>query len=82
MPTVAITNDAVVRARIPSQKKARVGAILEKLGITDSQAINIFYSKILLTKGLPFSVSLEDDDIPENYTKIENADHLKGLLDV
>ncbi|MFH1546717.1 MAG: type II toxin-antitoxin system RelB/DinJ family antitoxin [Patescibacteria group bacterium] len=78
----AVTNDTVVRARISSQKKQQVGVIFSKLGITDSQAINMFYSKILITKGIPFDVSLEENDRTENYTKIKSSNHLKKLLAV
>jgi addiction module RelB/DinJ family antitoxin len=80
MTDTAIANDAVVRARISSQKKQRVGVILRKLGMTDSQVINMLYSKILIAKGIPFDVSLEENDQAENYTKIKNSDHLKKLL--
>jgi len=48
--------------------------------MTDSQAINIFYSKIVLRKGIPFDLSLEENDRDENYTKIRDSKHLKEML--
>ena len=35
--------------------------ILERLGMTSSQAINLFFAQIEQRKGIPFRVSLEDD---------------------
>jgi len=53
---------------------------LEKLGLNNSQAINIFYSQIVLHKGLPFPLSLEQCDTPENYTRIKDEAHFKSLI--
>ncbi len=75
-----ITKDSTVRARITLQLKQSAESILHSLGLTNSQAINIFYQQILIHKGLPFSVTLEEGDVPENYTKVQNDEHLKELI--
>ena len=58
-----------VYARIEPETKEQVEAILSKLGIPSSVAINMFYNQIILNNGLPFDVK-----IPSN--KILNEDEL------
>ena len=56
---------AIIRARIDSQRKARVSKILDELGITPSQAINMFYAQIERRRGIPFPVVVgETDSVP------------------
>ena len=35
--------------------------ILERLGMTSTQAVNLFFAQIEQRKGIPFPVSLEDN---------------------
>lgn len=58
-----------VYARIEPETKEQAEAILSKLGIPSSVAINMFYNQIILNNGLPFDVK-----IPSN--KILNEDEL------
>ena len=44
--------------RIESDVKEQAEEILSALGITASNAINMFYKQIILQKGLPFEVKL------------------------
>jgi DNA-damage-inducible protein J len=53
--TTALRTD-MVRARIDPRRKQRAEAILNKLGILPSQAINMLYAQIALTQGLPFDL--------------------------
>lgn len=45
-----------INIRIDSDLKLEVESILKKLGLTHSQAINIFYHQVLINKGLPFEL--------------------------
>ena len=56
-----MSSTAVLRTRIDPKRKARVERILERLGMTSSQAINLFFAQIEQRKGIPFRVSLQDD---------------------
>lgn len=51
-----------VQSRMDPELKKNAEAILKKLGLTSSQAINALYSQIVLVKGLPFDVRLPSDD--------------------
>jgi DNA-damage-inducible protein J len=48
----------MIRARISPDLKARVEQILEKIGLSPSDAIRLFYSQVALRKGMPFRVRL------------------------
>lgn len=53
-----------VQARIEPELKELGDAILKKIGITASQAINALYAQIILRKGIPFELR-----IPNKATK-------------
>ncbi len=50
-----MANTSAVYARIDNDVKARAEAILARLGITPSSAIQMLYSQIILRQGLPFT---------------------------
>ncbi len=74
------TKQSTVRARISPDLKQSAEEILAQLGLTNSQAINIFYNQVVLHKGLPFALTLEAEDSPEYYTEVKNEAHLKSLI--
>jgi addiction module RelB/DinJ family antitoxin len=50
------------------------------LGVSASEAINIFYKQIVLHKGIPFNIMLEENDTDAFYTEIRDTAHLKSML--
>lgn len=73
---------AMIRARIEPKAKSAAERILKTLGLNPTEAISMFYYQIILKRGIPFSVSLEVGDIPENYTEIDSDGELKSLLNL
>ena len=65
-----------VRARVESKLKEDAEAILQKLGLTTSQAITIYLKQIALNKGLPFEVKIPN---PTTLKAIESAKQKKHL---
>lgn len=53
-----------IQARIEPELKEKADAILKKVGITASQAINALYAQIVMRKGMPFELK-----IPNKKTK-------------
>jgi addiction module RelB/DinJ family antitoxin len=51
--------DSVVTARIDSKLKKEAESILKKLGLNTSTAIGLFYSNVVVNKGLPFRLRLD-----------------------
>ena len=53
-----MANTSAVYARIDTNLKDSAEDILSKLGISPSSAIQMLYSQIVLTKGIPFDLRL------------------------
>lgn len=50
--------NSVVRARIDEEVKKNAEEIFDDIGITTSQAINIFFKKVIRERGIPFELKL------------------------
>ncbi len=48
----------MIRARVEPGLKTRAEAVLDKLGLSPSDAIRLFYTQITLSRGLPFPVEI------------------------
>ena len=59
-----MSKSATVRARIEPELKHEVESLFNELGLTVTEAINIFYKQVKLMHGLPFPVR-----IPNKVTK-------------
>lgn len=53
-----MANTSPLYARIDADLKENAEGILAKLGISPSSAIQMLYSQIVLTKGIPFDLRL------------------------
>ena len=73
---------AMIRARTTAQLKEHAEKILRALGMSPSDAINIFYTQVVLKNGLPFEINLETDDEASMYEKIEGKKELRTMLDL
>ena len=52
---------AMIRARMEPNLKSEVEAILDTLGLTVSEAVNLLYRQIKLQRGLPFDVRVPNE---------------------
>lgn len=57
----------IVRARVDPEVKCQVEDILGSLGLNLSDAIRIYFSKIILHNGLPFEVKNPNDEIHVSF---------------
>jgi DNA-damage-inducible protein J len=48
----------MIRARVEPALKHRAEAVLDKLGMTPTEAITLFYKQVTLYRGLPFPVRI------------------------
>lgn len=55
-----MANTTAVYARIDTDLKKNAEEILSQLGITPSSAVQMLYSQIVITRGLPFQPRLPD----------------------
>ncbi len=53
-----MSKTAMIRARMEPEVKLQAEEILHSLGLSQTEAINIFYHQVIINKGLPFDVKL------------------------
>jgi addiction module RelB/DinJ family antitoxin len=51
-------SETVIRSRIDSSIKLEAQSLLERFGLTMSEAIRLFLHQVVIEKGLPFQVKL------------------------
>jgi DNA-damage-inducible protein J len=79
------TKSEFIRARIEPDLKHNVEKILKKLGLTQTDAINIFYRQVLMYEGLPFEVKIPNKQTKkaiEDIQKGKNLNHAKTVDDL
>lgn len=85
-----MSKSATVRARVEPALKARAEGILEKLGLTTTTAITLYYEQIVQRRGVPFEIALPnestvwamlDAEVGHGLTMAPNANELSLLLD-
>ena len=52
------TKTSNVLARVEPEVKVQAAAVLSQLGVPASIVINMLYKQIILTKSIPFSISI------------------------
>jgi DNA-damage-inducible protein J len=53
--------DTYVRARVDRSLKTESEHVLNRLGLTTTEAIRIFLTQVILKRALPFSLELPDE---------------------
>lgn len=65
---------ATISVRVKPEIKSRAEDVFEKLGLTPTDAITMFYSQVSLRQGIPFPV-----EIPNKVTMKAVADAEAGI---
>ena len=69
--------NAIINARMESDLKDDVEAILKHLGLNATQAITLFYQQIKLHNGIPFEIKIPNEEtqkIIEESRRGENVE--------
>ena len=64
--------NATVRARVDEKLKNSVEDILQHIGLTTSQAINIFLKKIVTERGIPFELKTPSPKLKNAINEAKN----------
>jgi DNA-damage-inducible protein J len=67
---------AMVRLRIPQERKDRAEEILHLLGLTPTQVVNVLFAQIVAYKAVPFRIGLPNDGVTvpiEHVAKVWNS---------
>ena len=59
------TQTDFIQVRLDAKTKKAATNILDKLGMTPSQAIKLFLTKVIMTKSIPFSLELSDEYVEQ-----------------
>lgn len=82
---------ATVRARIEPKLKSDVEKLFKELGLSTTEAINIFYRQVRMRNGLPFNVVVpnkttekvfKDTDAKRNLIRCEDVNDLFEKLGI
>ena len=72
-----MSKSATVRARIEPNLKDEVEHLFNKLGLSLTQAITLFFQQAKLRKGLPFDVVIPNKTTLKTF---EDTDHGRNLI--
>ena len=76
---------AMIRARMEPKLKNEVEKIFRILGLTSTEAINLFYKQVKIYNGIPFEIKVpnkqtlkafRDSDAGKNLKKFKSIDDL------
>ena len=76
-----ITKTAFVRARMEPSVKKRAETVLSQIGISPSEAINVFYRRIVSDKGIPFSLNVPNAETRKAIKDLENGKGIRVSFD-
>ncbi|HAS85095.1 MAG TPA: type II toxin-antitoxin system antitoxin, RelB/DinJ family [Candidatus Yonathbacteria bacterium] len=72
------TKTSFVRARIEPSVKKKAETVLHKIGISPSEAINVFYRRIATDKGIPFSLNIPNAETRKAIANAKSGENLKS----
>jgi DNA-damage-inducible protein J len=69
-----MAKNATINMRVDASLKTDVERILNVLGISTTEAINMFLNRVRLSKGIPFPVQMSDDEFRNFLVECTNED--------
>jgi DNA-damage-inducible protein J len=73
----SIMKTAAVHSRIQPEIKEKAEGILQRLGLSPTEAIRMFYTQIALRNGLPFDVAIPNDETVKALEDSRNGRNLE-----
>lgn len=77
-----MANGAAIHTRIDPQTKSQAQDILNRLGITLTEAIELYLRQIVFVKGIPFEVKIPNELTIETLEKSERGEELHEATSV
>jgi len=72
---------AMINARTERELKKEVEEILKSLGMSTTEAINIFFRQVKLRRGLPFPVEIPNEETLATFHESEAGKELVECTD-
>ena len=80
-----MTRSAVINVRVTPETKKEVERIFAELGLTTSEAVNLFLRQVVLHRGLPFDVRIPNEEtiaaMKEDVSKLPAFDSVESLME-
>lgn len=70
-------NSTTINVRMDVQTKSKASKILDLLGMTPSEAINLFFKQIIYTQGIPFNVKLPNRETIQAMKELDSGKGVK-----
>ena len=77
-----MNKSAMIRARIEPDLKREVEHIFEKLGLSVTDAISLFYHQVKIQNGLPFDLKIPNDTTLQTFQDTDNGKNLVRCKDL
>ena len=71
-----MSRTATVRARVEPGLKSEVDKVLDRVGLSTTEAINLFYCQIRLRHGLPFPVEVPNETTRQTFASTDRGEDL------
>ena len=68
---MTMPKDAYINARVDKRTKSQAQKVLSQVGMSTTEAINLFLKQIVLHKGLPFDVRVPKQKILEDMAALD-----------
>lgn len=65
--------------KLDKTTKDKAKAIFEQLGLSMGEAVNMFLTQVVLTKGIPFSIKLPNDETQKTMKEIVEGKNIEKL---
>jgi len=76
-----MTKTATIRARIEPDLKNDVEKLFKTLGLSTTEAINLFYRQVKLRQGLPFNIVIPNKTTEQVFKDTDNGLNLISCND-
>ena len=72
---------ASISVRIKPEIKKKAEAILKKLGLKPTAAINLYYNMIIINQGIPFEVNIPNNNTLNTLLDVEENNNIMHCKD-
>ena len=72
----------MIRARVEPTLKHDAEAVLDKLGMTPTEAITLFYKQVTLYRGLPFPVRIPNAATRKALREVRDRENIESFESV
>jgi DNA-damage-inducible protein J len=77
-----MSKSEMIRARVEPRLKHDAEAVLDKLGMTPTEAITLFYKQVTLYRGLPFPVRIPNAATRKALHEVRNRKNIESFESV